>query len=187
MCLVTQSCPTLCDPIDYSLPGSSVHRDSPGKNTGVSSCALLQGICPTQGSNPGLPPCRQIFTLRYQGRFKTYCKITIIKKMWYRCKERQRIQWNRIESLNNVFRHMRPFTYHKGGTAVVNSLFRKRFWVNWISIWKQNTWPLSYTDVNPRSNLQLHAKKKRNNYTSVRYSQRTFFYFGVDKVHFRRL
>ena len=25
-CLVTKSCPTLCDPMDYSLPGSSVHR-----------------------------------------------------------------------------------------------------------------------------------------------------------------
>ena len=46
--------------------------------------------------------------------------------MWYRVKERQRIQWNRIESLNNVFRHMCPFTYHIGGTAVGNSLFRKK-------------------------------------------------------------
>ena len=25
LCLVTQSCPTLCDPVDLSLPGSSVH------------------------------------------------------------------------------------------------------------------------------------------------------------------
>ena len=31
-------------------------RDSPGKNTGVGCHALLQGIFPTQGSNPGLPP-----------------------------------------------------------------------------------------------------------------------------------
>ena len=30
--LVTQSCSTLCDPMDYSPPGSSVHGDSPGKN-----------------------------------------------------------------------------------------------------------------------------------------------------------
>ena len=29
--------------------------NSPGKNTGVGSCSLLQGIFPTQGSNPGLP------------------------------------------------------------------------------------------------------------------------------------
>ena len=47
VCLVAQSCPTLCDPMDYSPPGSSYHRDSPGKNTGVSFHALLQGIFPT--------------------------------------------------------------------------------------------------------------------------------------------
>ena len=46
-----QSYPTLCDTMDYSLPGSSVHGDSPGKNTGVGCYALLQGIFPTQGSN----------------------------------------------------------------------------------------------------------------------------------------
>ena len=34
--------------------------NSPGKNTGVDSLSLLQGIFPTQGSNPGLPHCRQI-------------------------------------------------------------------------------------------------------------------------------
>ena len=58
--LVTQSCLTLCNPMDCSLPGSSVHRDSPDKNTGVGCHALLQGIFPTQGSNLGLPHCRQI-------------------------------------------------------------------------------------------------------------------------------
>ena len=41
LCLVAQSCPTLCNPKNYSLPGSSVHGDSPGKNTGVSFHALL--------------------------------------------------------------------------------------------------------------------------------------------------
>ena len=35
MCLVTQSRPTFCDPMDYSLPGSSVHTDSPGKKEWV--------------------------------------------------------------------------------------------------------------------------------------------------------
>ena len=34
--------------------------NSPGQNTGVGSLSLLQGIFPTQGSNPGLPHCRQI-------------------------------------------------------------------------------------------------------------------------------
>ena len=60
VCFVIQSCPTLCDPMDYSPPGTSVHGDSPGKNTGVGCHALLQGIFPTQGSNPGLLQCRQI-------------------------------------------------------------------------------------------------------------------------------
>ena len=49
-----QSCLTLCDPMDCSLPGSSVHGDSPGKNTGVGCHALLQGTPLTQGSNPSL-------------------------------------------------------------------------------------------------------------------------------------
>ena len=47
-------------PWTVAYPGSSVHRDSPGKNTGVGCHALLQGILPTQGSNPGLLHCRQI-------------------------------------------------------------------------------------------------------------------------------
>ena len=67
-CWVTQSCPTLFDPMDCSLPGSSVHGDSPGKNTGVGCCALLQGIFPTQGLNPGLAHCRWIlYHLSHQG------------------------------------------------------------------------------------------------------------------------
>ena len=39
-----QSCPTLCDPMNYSLPGSSVHGVL--KNTGVDCHAILQGIFP---------------------------------------------------------------------------------------------------------------------------------------------
>ena len=68
LCLVVQSRPTLCDPIDCSLPGTSVHGDSPGKDTGVGCHALLQGIFPTQGLNPGLQHCRRIlYHLSYQG------------------------------------------------------------------------------------------------------------------------
>ena len=48
-----QSCPTLCDPMDCSPSGPSVHG-APGKNTRVRGCFLLQGIFPTQGLNLGL-------------------------------------------------------------------------------------------------------------------------------------
>ena len=68
LCLVTQSCPTLCDLMDCSPPGSSVYGDSAGKNTGVGCHALLQEISPTQGLNPGLPHCRLILChLNHQG------------------------------------------------------------------------------------------------------------------------
>ena len=50
-CLVPKSWPTLCDPTDYSLPGSSVHGNLPGKNTGVDCHFLLQGIFLTQELN----------------------------------------------------------------------------------------------------------------------------------------
>ena len=50
---VTQSCLTLSDTIDCSLPGSSIHGIFQAI---VLDCHfLLQGIFPTQGSNPGLP------------------------------------------------------------------------------------------------------------------------------------
>ena len=54
---VAQSCPTL----EYVWPhGLYSLCNSPGQNTGVGSLSLLQGIFPTQGSNPGLPLCRRI-------------------------------------------------------------------------------------------------------------------------------
>ena len=54
-----QSCLSLWDPMDCSPPASSVHGDSPGKNTGGGRHALLQGIFSTQGSNSRLPHCRR--------------------------------------------------------------------------------------------------------------------------------
>ena len=67
--ILAQSCPTLRDSMDCNLPVSSVYGDSPGKNTGVGYHALLQGIFPTQGSNPCVIHCRLIlYHLRNQGR-----------------------------------------------------------------------------------------------------------------------
>ena len=60
---VTQSCLTLCDPMNYTVPWNSS-----GQNTGVGSLALLQDVFPTQGSNPGLPHCRWIlYQLSHKG------------------------------------------------------------------------------------------------------------------------
>ena len=53
--------------MDCSPPGSS-SWDSLSKNTGVGCHFLLQEIFPTQGSNSGLPHCRQtLYHLSHQG------------------------------------------------------------------------------------------------------------------------
>ena len=54
----------------YALPPQGLYSpwNSPGRNTGVGSLTLLQGIFPTQGSTPGLPHCRWIlYQLSHQG------------------------------------------------------------------------------------------------------------------------
>ena len=62
MLKVSQSCPTLYDPMNYTVHGILQARIL------VDSCYLLQGIFPTQGSNPGLPDCRQtLYHLSHQG------------------------------------------------------------------------------------------------------------------------
>ena len=70
LCLVSQSCMTLCDPM---YAGSSVHGNSPGKNTGMGCHFLFQGIFPIQGSNWGLLYYVQIpYHLNYQGSHLPY-------------------------------------------------------------------------------------------------------------------
>ena len=68
MCLVTHSYSTLCDPMDCSPPGFSVHGGFSGKNIAMGCHALLQGIFPIQGLKTGLPHCRQfLYQLSYLG------------------------------------------------------------------------------------------------------------------------
>ena len=50
VCFIAQTCPTLCDPMDCGLPGSSIYADSQGKNTGV-GCNFLPQV-----SSPGIRP-----------------------------------------------------------------------------------------------------------------------------------
>ena len=57
---VTQSCPTLCDPLDYTFRGILQARILEWVAIPFSRGSLLQGIFPTQWSYPGLLHCRQI-------------------------------------------------------------------------------------------------------------------------------
>ena len=52
---VAQSCPTLCNPMDYTQS-----REFSRSEYWSDSFSLLQGIFPTQGWNSDLPHCRQI-------------------------------------------------------------------------------------------------------------------------------
>ena len=68
VCSVTELSLPLCDPMHCGPPGSSVHGDSPAKNTRVGCYALLQGIFPTHGLNPGLSHYRwTLYHLNHQG------------------------------------------------------------------------------------------------------------------------
>ena len=65
---VAQSCPTLCSPMDYSLPGSSIHGILQARVLEWVAISFSRGIFPTQGSNPGLLHCRQtLYHLSHQG------------------------------------------------------------------------------------------------------------------------
>ena len=63
-------------------PDSSVHGDSPGKNTGVGCHALLQGIIPTQRSNSGLPHCRRNLCHLSHHRSPNWPKIGRVHRTW---------------------------------------------------------------------------------------------------------
>ena len=65
-CLDAQMCTTVCNLMDCSLPGSSVHGILQARILEWVAMLFSRGIFPTQGSNPSLPHCRQIH-LSHQG------------------------------------------------------------------------------------------------------------------------
>ena len=61
---VAQLCPTLCDPMVYTVHGILQARIL----LEWVAAPFSRGLFPTQGSNPGLPHCRQIlYQLSHQG------------------------------------------------------------------------------------------------------------------------
>ena len=87
LCLVIESCPTLCDPMDWQAPLSMGILQA--KNTGVGCHTLLQEIFSTQGSNPGLPRCRWIlYHLNHQGSPILVTNLTTVSSnsSWLECR-----------------------------------------------------------------------------------------------------
>ena len=100
-----QSCPTLCDPMDCSPAGSSVHGILQARITGVGCHFLLQGIFPTQGSNLGLLHCRWIlYQLSQQGSL--FLPLLMVKAKALE-KETERVKGKLKGCLNEVSRKER--------------------------------------------------------------------------------
>ena len=78
--LVIQSCLTLCDPMDCHPPDSSVHGISQARVLEWVAIILLQGIFPTQGSNPCLLHCRRILH-RWATR-KAHLLVSHVPNIW---------------------------------------------------------------------------------------------------------
>ena len=126
LCLVAQSCLTLCNPMDCSPPASSTHGGSPGKNTGVGFHALLlQEIFPTQGRSgwdPCLPHCRWIlYHLSHQGSLENILIPTKEYHMAMRINDLQ-LHATRRMYLNMI---MSKGSQIKSLTSMISSLYTK--------------------------------------------------------------
>ena len=79
LCLVAQSCLTLCDPIYCSPPGASVHRIFQARMLELGCHADLQEIFLTQGLDPGLRHCRWIlYCLSPLGELQIQCNLCVL-------------------------------------------------------------------------------------------------------------
>ena len=77
VCEVVQLCPTLCDPMDCSLPGSSINGIFQARILEWVDISFIQEIFPTQGLKPGLPNCRQtLYRLSHQGSSANQLKMS---------------------------------------------------------------------------------------------------------------
>ena len=99
---VSQSCPTLCDPMDYSVQGILQARILEWV-----ALSLLQGIFPTQRSNPGLPHCRQIL---YQLSHKTFLKVLLwVWAAFCRVAGMSAVMMAKVVFMENTLRHCSKF------------------------------------------------------------------------------
>ena len=150
LCLVSQSRPTLCDPIDCSPPGFSAHGDSPGKNAEVGCHTLLQGIFPTQRSNPDLLHCRQILYLQWPSLLEPHnyiislwhCALmteTLPEILWFETLSQFFANW----SIGVFFFFLRWFYYRAQVwlLAIQKPIKRPSWWKRkFASYWMQAIW-----------------------------------------------
>ena len=109
--------------------------DFPGKDTGVGCHFLLQGIFPTQGSNPGLLHCRQIlYRLSYKGSpiYEDPCKSENVRSWLITWKPLAVLAWEK--------------------SSICSLVGKERRELEWITCcwWEENSfWAESYLRVTP--------------------------------------
>ena len=152
LCLVTQSCPILCGPTDYSRwllwPWGS-----PGESTGVGCHALLQGIFPIQGSKPGLWHCRQIlYHLSHQEINNFYLLV------------RRKILFKREVTPWMTWKFRAPSQAEWARLSVVSRLCdEERCWILFWNLWSRNSaMAYMWTDMSFIMKAQAQNNKKYN-------------------------
>ena len=95
--------------------------------------------------------------LRYPPKSR-FIKSALISTMWCWCKDNQLGQWNRTESRK---RHIHPWTLglwqrRKYRAVGKDTHFSAYCWVKWISMGKNEIWPLSHTHTNISSRCPTH-------------------------------
>ena len=116
-CLVTKSCPTLHDPMDCSLPGSSVHGIFPGRNTGVGCYFLLRRIFLTQKLIPSSPALAGgFFTAEPPGKLSPWIGWG---KLYFVFRANATTHWKSICEKSSSFGEKEPLGARGGETGVL--------------------------------------------------------------------
>ena len=158
--------------------------NSPGQNTGVGSLSLLQGIFPTQGSNPDLPHCRRIlYQLSHQGSPVCSCK------KWKKCLPAVQSESEVTQSCPTLCDPMDCSLPHSS----IRGIFQARVleWVA-ISFSRGSSWPRDWTQVScivgRRFNLGATREVQRSSHsmasTKICHNlSPQFFFYGCLMFH----
>ena len=124
LCLVTRSCQTHCDPVNCSPPESSIHGDSPDKNTGVSCHASSRESSKPRSS------ASQASSLPSESPRKLYCTgickptfVAILYTLLNNQNSKKKKNWkkkSRLEHWSNLKHSFIMVTFCKGSFYMIN-------------------------------------------------------------------
>ena len=129
--------------------------DSPGQNTGVSSLCLLQGIFPTQESNPGLLHCRRIFFTGWATKSTKQLLSRIsqqIFRVWF-LQESKHQQWALSLKLLSKLQH-REVKCKQRATALLDRWTWVKAGLGFVSRYKRGAGEHLYLPVGGQGRLQ---------------------------------